>query len=195
MELAEIPCGVGPFLTQSELLALGVLDRGAAAQSASGKLAFRGGRPSGPLAEAFRRLVACLHLQRSWRRLRSLRWIDDVAATVPELHAFPHRLETNLAALLPKFRGGIRAIPRIVETRRFLCRSAPTPLCPRCGTYAVRGVVYQQLGEKMARSSPHLFFGCAPCCDDYASDPWNGEYSLLRWTFLEDASWRRPSSI
>ena len=174
------------------MLAVSSLDRRAADVSAHSRLALRRRTLSGTLIDCYRRLVACLVLQQHWRRLQRLLWIDKVAASVPGLHGFPHRLGTNFKALLPKFEGGLDAIERIKATRRFLCRRTPLPLCPECGKYALRSSVYQQLGDKMARSTPFLFFGCGPCCDGYASDPWNGEYSQLRWTFLEDASWSRP---
>jgi hypothetical protein len=185
----------GPYLPARDLLALACLDRRARQEAAASVAALKRKQLGPGVVWGFQREVACCLLQAFWKALLQARWIDRVASSLATLHAFPHRLKTNLLQLQRLFGGGLAAIPRIRRTRRFLSRLRASYLCPRCSRHPIRSAVYQQIGEKMACSTPHIFFACSSCCDDFAEDPCGWEYIQIRWDEGADDFWRDAAPI
>lgn len=195
MDSTTLLLSASPFLPVGDLLRLASLDRRALREAAASVAALQRKKLGPGVLGGFRAIVACLVLQAFWKGLLQRRWLDRVAASLPRLHAFPHRLRTNLLQLLPLFKGGLEAIPRIRRTRRFLPLIRGGYPCPECSRHLIRSAVYQQVGEKMALSTPYIFFGCRSCCDDYASEPLNLEYCAVQWDAGADEFWRHAAVI
>jgi hypothetical protein len=108
-------------------------------------------------------VVAVNRISRWWLACARRQWLNQVAWDAARMHAFPHRTETNYAPWRRHFRGGIDGIKRILATTRYLVHSDADVACPECRTSPVCVALWTQVGEKMARSTPHLHIGCVAC--------------------------------
>lgn len=139
----------------------------------------------------FRRHLASKLIQRFFRVRRQRLWLDDVARSVPRLHAFPNRLSTNFSPWRRGFSGGVAAVPRMLRTTRFTPRAAVRWLCGDCDLQPISAAIYIRVGWRMRFSHPVVHVGCPMCCLDFVeleTAHADDTAVFLRW-HISEKSW------